>query len=72
MASSKLQLNQIPVLIVVSGDGHRVIFKTENLTTLDIIERLDKLCKAKDTSMPELDLALTKVSGKTKPRPKHK
>ena len=53
-------------LAFFTGDGHRVIFKTENLTAFEILEKLDKLCKDKDTSMPEADIALTKLSGKPK------
>ena len=60
----------LKITIIFSDDGHRVIFKTEKLTAFDVLERLDKMCKAKDTSVPESDAALTKVSGKPKARKK--
>ena len=53
-------------LYFFTADGHKLIFKTENLKTSEIMERLDSFCKAKDTSQPDADMELTKMSGKMK------
>ncbi|WAR16295.1 hypothetical protein MAR_030889 [Mya arenaria] len=55
-----------PHIDVDFNDGHKIIFKTEHLKPYDVVSRLDVFCKAKDTSLGEADIALTKMAGKQK------
>jgi len=52
------------VLICVVDDGHKLIFKTQHLTSSEIVTKLQGFCKAKDTVPLEADLTLTKMAGK--------
>jgi hypothetical protein len=38
---------------LISVDDHQLLFKTANLTTLDILEKFRELCDAKDPKKDE-------------------
>ncbi|KAH3710279.1 hypothetical protein DPMN_069753 [Dreissena polymorpha] len=59
-----------PHIDVEFNDGHQLILKTEYLKSGDILEKMDKFCKAKDTSQGEADIALTKMAGKQQKKKK--
>ncbi|XP_045181167.1 39S ribosomal protein L53, mitochondrial-like [Mercenaria mercenaria] len=59
-----------PKIDVEFSDGHKLIFKTEHLKASEILEKLLFYCNQKDTTQPEADVALTKMSGKPKGKKK--
>lgn len=59
-------------IISISDDGHKLIFKTKHLLPSEIVGKIDEFCKERDTSVPESDIALTKMSGKPSGKKKKK
>ncbi|XP_069106035.1 large ribosomal subunit protein mL53-like [Argopecten irradians] len=53
-----------PQLKVDFSDGQNVLFKTKNLTTLDILLKLNRLCTEKDPKRIETNVIDTKSSRK--------
>ncbi|XP_060085276.1 large ribosomal subunit protein mL53-like [Ylistrum balloti] len=53
-----------PEMKVDFSDGQKVLFKTKNLTTLDILLRFHQLCSEKDPKKTETNVIDTKSSRK--------
>lgn len=48
------------------------MFKTQHLTSSEIMYKLDEFCKAKDTMQPDADITLSKMAGKPGAKKKKK
>nr|KAG5688775.1 hypothetical protein BaRGS_030644 [Batillaria attramentaria] len=53
-----------PVMDVTFADGHKLLMKTANLSTLEILDRLWRFCDAKDPKKDEAPGLKTKATKK--------
>ncbi|XP_041360768.1 39S ribosomal protein L53, mitochondrial-like [Gigantopelta aegis] len=55
-----------PVINIGFSDGQKLLFKTQHLTTLEILERIYKVCQDKDPKKGETPVVATKSLKKKK------
>ena len=60
-----------PVFIIFPADGHKALFKTENLTRVELVKLFNGLCHERAPPADSKPEPQTK-SSKTKPKPKKK